>query len=262
MKKTSLITFLNLLALPLFFFAANAFAVQPIPPGVTWFWQLRGAPSPGNPAQVVDYDVDIYQDHQGPDPNVMALRNAGKEVICYFSTQYEDWRTDMRNLSEIERRLGQKLKGNVLDDWPGERFINTRSQAVRDLMQARMVRAKKMGCTGVEPDNVDFYSFTTGFRLTKADTIDYMRFLSNTAHRLDLKIALKNADAIAAQVNAFIAANHAVEPRWIDYSHRRTPLPRLGRSEDVANAALFLASDESTFITGENLMVDGGWMAS
>ena len=54
----------------------------------------------------------------------------------------------------------------------------------------------------------------------------------------------------------------AVEPRWIDYSHRRTPLPRLGRSEDVANAALFLASDESTFITGENLMVDGGWMAN
>ncbi len=45
-------------------------------------------------------------------------------------------------------------------------------------------------------------------------------------------------------------------------SHARTPLPRLGRSEDVANAALFLASDEATFITGENLMVDGGWMAN
>ena len=54
----------------------------------------------------------------------------------------------------------------------------------------------------------------------------------------------------------------AVEPRWLEYSHARTPLPRLGRSEDVANAALFLASDEASFITGENLMVDGGWMAS
>lgn len=54
----------------------------------------------------------------------------------------------------------------------------------------------------------------------------------------------------------------AVEPRWLDYSHARTPLPRLGRSEDVANAALFLASDEASFITGENLMVDGGWMAN
>ena len=54
----------------------------------------------------------------------------------------------------------------------------------------------------------------------------------------------------------------AVEPRWLEYSRQRTPLPRLGRSEDVANAALFLASDEATYITGENLMVDGGWMAN
>jgi NAD(P)-dependent dehydrogenase (short-subunit alcohol dehydrogenase family) len=54
----------------------------------------------------------------------------------------------------------------------------------------------------------------------------------------------------------------AIEPRWLAYSHARTPWPRLGRPEDVAAAALFLASDEATYITGENLMVDGGWMAS
>jgi NAD(P)-dependent dehydrogenase (short-subunit alcohol dehydrogenase family) len=54
----------------------------------------------------------------------------------------------------------------------------------------------------------------------------------------------------------------AAEPRWMNYSHARTPMPRLGRPEDVANAALFLASDESTFMTGENLLVDGGWMAA
>jgi NAD(P)-dependent dehydrogenase (short-subunit alcohol dehydrogenase family) len=54
----------------------------------------------------------------------------------------------------------------------------------------------------------------------------------------------------------------SVEPRWIDYSERRTPLPRLGRPDDVARAALFLASDEATYITGVNLMVDGGWMAA
>lgn len=54
----------------------------------------------------------------------------------------------------------------------------------------------------------------------------------------------------------------AAEPRWMEYSHSRTPLPRLGKPDDVANAALFLASDEATFITGENLLVDGGWMAA
>ena len=54
----------------------------------------------------------------------------------------------------------------------------------------------------------------------------------------------------------------AIEPKWIEYSEARTPMPRLGRPEDVANAALFLASDEATYITGANLMVDGGWMAA
>lgn len=57
-------------------------------------------------------------------------------------------------------------------------------------------------------------------------------------------------------------AGRAVDPDRLAYSHARTPWSRLGRPEDVANAVLFLASDEATYITGENLMVDGGWMAS
>lgn len=39
------------------------------------------------------------------------------------------------------------------------------------------------------------------------------------------------------------------------------PLPRLGEPEDVARAALFLASDDAAWITGETLCVDGGLMA-
>ena len=54
----------------------------------------------------------------------------------------------------------------------------------------------------------------------------------------------------------------ANDPELIDYSERRTPLPRLGRPDDVASAVAFLASDEARYITGENLMVDGGWMAA
>ena len=36
------------------------------------------------------------------------------------------------------------------------------------------------------------------------------------------------------------------------------PIPRAGEPIDIANAALFLASDESSFITGHALVVDGG----
>jgi NAD(P)-dependent dehydrogenase (short-subunit alcohol dehydrogenase family) len=52
------------------------------------------------------------------------------------------------------------------------------------------------------------------------------------------------------------------DPAWVALWQSRTPLPRLGEPEDVARAALWLASDEATFVTGINLMVDGGWSAS
>ncbi|GAB2899801.1 SDR family oxidoreductase [Paraburkholderia jirisanensis] len=53
----------------------------------------------------------------------------------------------------------------------------------------------------------------------------------------------------------------ANDPHALDYSRRRTPWPRLGRPEDVAGAALFLGSGLASYVTGINLMVDGGWMA-
>jgi glucose 1-dehydrogenase len=53
-----------------------------------------------------------------------------------------------------------------------------------------------------------------------------------------------------------------MDPGLLENARRRTPWPRLGRSEDIANAAVFLASDRATFITGANVVVDGGWLAS
>jgi 3-oxoacyl-[acyl-carrier protein] reductase len=50
----------------------------------------------------------------------------------------------------------------------------------------------------------------------------------------------------------------SVPEKVIDAVQERTPLRRLGRPEDIANAYLFLASDESGFITGHVLSVDGG----
>jgi len=39
------------------------------------------------------------------------------------------------------------------------------------------------------------------------------------------------------------------------------PLKRVTTPEDVANAVIFLASDESQNITGQEMVVDGGWAA-
>jgi NAD(P)-dependent dehydrogenase (short-subunit alcohol dehydrogenase family) len=66
---------------------------------------------------------------------------------------------------------------------------------------------------------------------------------------------------------------NAVSPGMIDVSERpltgqhaerlagRTPVRRVGKPADVAHAVSFLVSDASSFITGHNLVVDGGWSA-
>jgi NAD(P)-dependent dehydrogenase (short-subunit alcohol dehydrogenase family) len=42
----------------------------------------------------------------------------------------------------------------------------------------------------------------------------------------------------------------------------RTPMKRFGRVEELVGAAVFLASDAASFVNGEVLVVDGGFLAS
>ena len=42
---------------------------------------------------------------------------------------------------------------------------------------------------------------------------------------------------------------------------RRTPQRRMAEPEEVAGAYIFLASSDASFVTGETIVVDGGWLA-
>jgi NAD(P)-dependent dehydrogenase (short-subunit alcohol dehydrogenase family) len=50
-------------------------------------------------------------------------------------------------------------------------------------------------------------------------------------------------------------------PQLVQYMDEHSALGRMGLPEEVANVALFLASEESSFVTGASIVVDGGWTA-
>ena len=51
------------------------------------------------------------------------------------------------------------------------------------------------------------------------------------------------------------------DPSFREFRLAANPISRLGQPADIAYGALYLASDESSFVTGSELVIDGGWTA-
>ncbi|HEY9107539.1 MAG TPA: endo alpha-1,4 polygalactosaminidase [Roseateles sp.] len=147
----------------------------------TWQWQLKGVVNTSYAVAV--YDVDLFDT---PQATIDALKAAGRRVVCYFSAgSSENWRGDFARFTSTDM-------GNALDQWPGERWLDTRSSNVRAIMLARLDLAASKRCDGVEPDNMDGYTNGPGFALTADTQLDYNRFIANQARARGLAVGLKN----------------------------------------------------------------------
>mgnify|MGYP002621943594 CR=1 FL=1 len=92
----------------------------------------------------------------------------------------------------------------------------------------------------------------TNYVATKAGVIGMTKVWARELGRYNIRV---NAVAPGFTATEILSA---MPEKIIDGMKGRTPLGRLGTPEDIANAYLFLASDEASFISGAVLRVDGG----
>ncbi|MFG1644299.1 glucose 1-dehydrogenase [Amycolatopsis sp. NPDC049252] len=119
---------------------------------------------------------------------------------------------------------------------------------------ARAMMRKKTGSIVVLASIVGEYGSAgqTVYAASKAAVANIARSAAKELGRSGIRVNAVAPGVIETDLTAGLSEDAKAE------NTGRTPLGRLGRAEDVANAIRFLVSDEASFITGQVLGVDGG----
>ena len=166
------------------------------------------------------------------------VNNAGiGEIGTIEDTSFEDWRRTMAvNLDGVF--LGLRSAVKAMKGHGGGSIINISS--IEGIVGNRLVAAYNASKGGV-------------------------RILSKSAalHCAESGYGIRVNSVHPGFVPTTMVANAAADapPGFSEEALRDTPLGRFGAPEEIANTVLFLASDEASFVTGAELVVDGGFTA-
>jgi len=205
-----------------------------------------------------------------------AVRNLGSEAAFYFvdvtdRASVDGWvesvlgkygRVDVlvNNAGIVRDSLLVKMKdGELVKQMPEADFdlvVSINLKGVFNCTQAvapAMIRQGDgviLNATSIV--GIDGNIGQTNYIATKAGVIGMTKAWARELGRHNIRV---NAVAPGFTATDIISA---MPQKVIDGMKARTPIGRLGQPEDIANAYLFLASDEASFISGEVLRVDGG----
>jgi 3-oxoacyl-[acyl-carrier protein] reductase len=194
----------------------------------------------GRRAEVLRTDISRSDDI---DALVQRLRDGFERVDVWINNAGADILTgDARRLSRLQKLelvLAVDLKGTVLASWAAVELMRERGGGCIINMAWDHVSQ------GMEGENPGVYA------AAKGGVASFSRSLARDVAP-DIRVNILAPGFIET------AFGEAANPNFRREVIEMTPLRRWGSPEDVAEAALFLASDDSAFLTGQTIMVNGG----
>ncbi|MDY6972234.1 MAG: endo alpha-1,4 polygalactosaminidase [Thermodesulfobacteriota bacterium] len=129
----------------------------------------------------------------------------------------------------------------TLEGWPDERQLDIRRlYLLGPILKSRLGLALRKGCDGVEPDNGDGYTNSTGFPLTFQDQLNFNIWLADEAHARSLPIGLKND---LGQINELLCYyDWALNEQCFQYNEWYLPVPFVNAGKAVFGVEYELAN--------------------
>lgn len=185
--------------------------------------------------------------------------------VYYSAIDLFDHEKLMAVLTEIIRKNGrldnlvffQRYRGEG-DDWAGEIELNlTVTKAVIERLTEEFKKEgeKSIVVISSAASELILKEQPLSYHIAKAGQNQMVRYFAvNLAPRGIRVNAVSPAIVMKEEAKDFYLQNEKLHSLYKTI----TPLGRMGRSEDIANATAFLCSEKASFITGQNIVVDGG----
>ena len=159
---------------------------------------------------------------------------------------------------------GAKCEGIKFDSWRQNTDTHLGGYFLSSCTAAEMMKTQKTGGSiinlasiyGVVAPDFSIYEGTpmtmpAAYASIKAGVIAMTKYIATYYGQYNVRANCVSPGGIFDnQHEAFVKRYNA-----------KTPLCRMGRPDEIVGAAVFLASDASSYVTGENILVDGGWTA-